>query len=162
MLGIDLTQILLHLFNTAILCAGLYFLLYKPVRNFMQKREEQYKAMDEEASKKLSEAETEASSYREKLSTLEAEFEEKRRQQTVELEQERETRMAEARAEAEKILDQARVRAEEERSRILESVRGDITLMAEEATRKIVDAERLSESFETFLEKADAEEAVKE
>ena len=154
MLGIDLTQILLHLFNTAILFAGLYFLLYKPVQKFMQKREEQYKAMDEAAAQKLAEAEKEEALYQEKLQTLEAEIEEKRQQQTAEMDQERENRMAEALAEAEKILDKARANAAEERSQILESVRGDITLMVEEAARKIVAEKSPSESFDAFLSEA--------
>ena len=36
-LNIDFSQILLHLFNVVILFAILYFLIYKPVRNFMEK-----------------------------------------------------------------------------------------------------------------------------
>ena len=47
-LNIDWQQILLHLFNFAILFAILYFLLYKPVKDFMAKREEYYKNMDAE------------------------------------------------------------------------------------------------------------------
>ena len=38
-LNIDWQQILLHLFNFIILAGGLYLLLYKPVKNFMEKRE---------------------------------------------------------------------------------------------------------------------------
>ena len=37
-LNIDWQQILLHLFNFVLLAGGLYFLLYAPVRNFMEKR----------------------------------------------------------------------------------------------------------------------------
>ena len=40
-LNIDWQQILLHLLNFAILAFGLYFLLYKPVKAFREKREEQ-------------------------------------------------------------------------------------------------------------------------
>ena len=45
-LNINWQQILLHLFNFAILFAGLYFLLYKPVKKFMEKREKYYKGID--------------------------------------------------------------------------------------------------------------------
>ena len=38
-LNIDWQQILLHVLNFVILFGGLYFLLYKPVKNFMAKRE---------------------------------------------------------------------------------------------------------------------------
>ena len=44
-LNIDWQQILLHWMNLAILAGGLYFLLYKPVVSFMQKREQHYKDM---------------------------------------------------------------------------------------------------------------------
>ena len=37
-LNIDWQQILLHVLNFVILFGGLYFLLYKPVKNFMAKR----------------------------------------------------------------------------------------------------------------------------
>lgn len=37
-LNIDWQQILLHLFNFLILAGGLYLLLYKPVKAFMEKR----------------------------------------------------------------------------------------------------------------------------
>ena len=40
-LNIDIQQILLHLLNFTILFAGLYFILYKPVRKFMDAREEE-------------------------------------------------------------------------------------------------------------------------
>lgn len=38
-LNIDWQQILLHAFNFVLLFAILYFLLYKPVKDFMEKRE---------------------------------------------------------------------------------------------------------------------------
>ena len=42
---IDWQQILLHLFNFTILFGALYILLYKPVKDFMAKREEYYSDM---------------------------------------------------------------------------------------------------------------------
>ena len=41
-LNIDWQQILLHLFNFAILAGGLYLLLYRPVKQFMEQREAAY------------------------------------------------------------------------------------------------------------------------
>lgn len=38
-LNVDWQQILLHLFNFIILFGGLWLLLYKPVKDFMAKRE---------------------------------------------------------------------------------------------------------------------------
>ena len=39
-LGIDITQILLHMFNVVILFGGMYIILYSPVKKFMKQREE--------------------------------------------------------------------------------------------------------------------------
>ena len=41
-LNIDWQQILLHLLNFVILAGGLYLLLYKPVKTFMEKRQLYY------------------------------------------------------------------------------------------------------------------------
>ena len=57
-LNIDWQQILLHLLNFAILAGGLYLLLFKPVKAFMEKRESYYQNMDSEAKQKLQDAET--------------------------------------------------------------------------------------------------------
>lgn len=56
-LNIDWRQILLHLLNFAILAGGLYFLLYRPVKDFMAKRERHYRDIDERAEKTLRDAE---------------------------------------------------------------------------------------------------------
>ena len=56
-LNIDWQQILLHLFNFAILAVGLYLLLYKPVKKFMDNRTKYYEDLDNEAKEKLKTAE---------------------------------------------------------------------------------------------------------
>ena len=48
-LNIDFQQILLHLLNFAILGGGLYLLLYKPVKQFMEKREAYYRQEHDDA-----------------------------------------------------------------------------------------------------------------
>ena len=55
-LNIDWQQILLHWMNLAILTGGLYFLLFKPVKQFMEKREAHYKDLDAQAAGKLFES----------------------------------------------------------------------------------------------------------
>ena len=66
-LNIDYQQILLHWMNLAILTGGLYFLLFKPVKQFMQKREAYYKDLDAQADAKLAEAEQIKAEYQAKL-----------------------------------------------------------------------------------------------
>ena len=59
-LNIDWQQILLHLMNFVILAGGLYFLLYKPVKAFMDKRAAYYQEQADQAAhareRKLQEA----------------------------------------------------------------------------------------------------------
>ena len=55
-LNVDLQQILLHLFNVVLLFGILYFLLYKPIKDFMNKRTQYYKDMDDKAKADLEEA----------------------------------------------------------------------------------------------------------
>ena len=52
-LNIDWQQILLHLLNFVILAGGLYLLLYKPVKAFMEKRQAYYQEQDRQAAEKL-------------------------------------------------------------------------------------------------------------
>ena len=56
-LNIDFQQILLHWMNLAILTGGLYVLLYKPVKQFMDKREAHYQELERQAADKLAQAE---------------------------------------------------------------------------------------------------------
>ena len=51
-LNIDWQQILLYLFNFSILVGGLYLLLFKPVKNFMDKRAKHYQDMENAAAER--------------------------------------------------------------------------------------------------------------
>ena len=42
-LNIDFQQVLLHMLNFVILFGGMYFILYGPVKKFMDARTEEYK-----------------------------------------------------------------------------------------------------------------------
>ena len=59
-LNINFQQIFLHLLNFTILFAAMYFLLYKPVKDFMDKRAAYYADLDRQAQDKLEEAENHA------------------------------------------------------------------------------------------------------
>lgn len=72
-LNIDWQQILLHLFNFLILFGGLYLLLYRPVKAFMDKRTAYYADMDAEAKRKLTAAQNEEKQYRDHLANVENE-----------------------------------------------------------------------------------------
>ena len=75
-LNIDWQQILLHIFNLLILVGGLYLLLYKPVKDFMEKRRSYYAGMDAAAKAEKAAVEEEKQQYAKRLEAAEAEIDE--------------------------------------------------------------------------------------
>ena len=154
-LGIDFTQILLHMFNVVLLFAGLYVILYAPVKKIMQQREDHYKEMDESAQSKLAEAEQKNAEYEEKQKNVEAEISQQKKKASLDIATMRSNAEADARDAASKILEDAKKDAENQRKAIIESAKKDITEMVEDATRKVVLAGNTSEAYDMFLDNAE-------
>lgn len=154
-LGIDFTQIFLHMFNVVLLFGGLYFILYAPVKKIMQDRENHYKEMDESAKNKLAEAEQKNAEYEEKLKNVEAEISKQKKKASLDIANMRSSAEAEARDAAGKILEDAKRDAENQRKAIVASAKKDITEMVEEATRKVVLTSNTSEAYDMFLDNAE-------
>ena len=108
-LNIDWQQILLHFFNFSILVGGLYLLLFKPVKDFMAKREQHYQAIDDDAAAKLREAEEKVKSADERVAALDNELTAQRESAAKEASALAERQRATAKAEADKI-DRSRAR----------------------------------------------------
>ncbi len=153
-LNIDWQQILLHLLNFVVLFAILYFLLYKPVKAFMDKRTEHYRQMDEEAKKNVSESERIKEEYRQKLDAAEDEITAERKKARAEIEAATAARMERAEAEAQKVLSDARRDIEHERNKMLHEAQNEITGMVESAAEKLVAQSTTSEAFDQFLDAA--------
>ena len=117
-LNIDWQQILLHLFNFAILAAGLYFLLYKPVKQFMAKRMSVYGEREAEAAKNESEAEQLRQKYEKMIMDADEEIQRQKAEASEELEAEKRLQLDQARAEARKI-----IRAKRRKSAVRRSYR---------------------------------------
>ena len=154
-LGIDLTQILLHMFNVVILFGGPYVIIYAPLKKIMQQREEHYKEMDETAQKILSEAEQKNAEYEEKLKNVDSEISQQKKKASMDIATMRSTAEAEAKETAAKIIEDAKKDAENQRNAIVESAKKDITAMVEDATRKVVLAGNTSEAYDMFLDNAE-------
>ena len=77
-LNIDWQQILLHLFNFSILVGGLYLLLFKPVKNFMDKRAKHYQDMETAAAEREKATRELEASMQQRQAALDAELDEKR------------------------------------------------------------------------------------
>lgn len=78
-LNIDWRQILLHLLNLVILFVVLYFLLYNPVKKFIEQRKQHYEQLDEQTKKQLAEAENKKTRYDNLLDNADEEIAEKKR-----------------------------------------------------------------------------------
>ncbi|SEP81955.1 ATP synthase B/B' CF(0) [Lachnospiraceae bacterium NE2001] len=154
-LGIDFTQIFLHLLNVVILFVGLYLILYKPVLSFMQAREDHYKEMDEKAKKTLAEAEEKNAEYVKKLKDVDNEIAQQRKKASFDLGVMRSNAEADARNAASKIIEDAKRDAENQRKAIIDSAKKDITEMVEDATRKVVLSGNTSEAYDMFLDNAE-------
>jgi F-type H+-transporting ATPase subunit b len=155
-LNIDWQQILLHLFNFAILAVGLYILLYKPVKDFMDKRKEYYKELDQKANQKLDSAEKLNAEYENRMTFIDDEIAEKKTNAVKEMEVYRENEIKKAEAETEAILREARAKAEEDRNKIIESAKGEIAdsvlFTAEKLIRKNIDDD-CTDLFDDMLRK---------
>ena len=136
-LNIDWQQILLHLLNFTLLFAGLYFLLYKPVKKFMQKREEYYKKMQDEADEMLSHAQASKAEYEQKLADADREIAGKKEDAAV------------------KIKEDAKEEAKAMRAQIVDGARKEITEMVNQAAEKILLSEDVSTTYDAFLDAAE-------
>ncbi len=157
-LNIDLQQIFLHLFNFAILGFGLYFLLYKPVKDFMAKRQAHYEAMKNEAEDCLRKAKESEKLHAEILSTADEEINEMRRKAAAEAEAMAKDYMSETRAKAEKLMADARENALRERDKLLDEAKDEVSEMALAAVEKLIKGS-LSQSYDEFLNAAERSEA---
>lgn len=136
-LNIDWQQILLHLFNFAILAGGLYLLLYRPVKKFMEQRQAHYESMHQQAQQDREQAEKLKAEYEDKLSQVETAITQRKAEAEQELSQLRSQRVAEAKQEAEAILDKARENAKREQEELVSNASKELVDMAVTAAEKI-------------------------
>ena len=153
-LNINFQQVFLHMFNFALLFGAMYFLLYQPVKKFMDGRAARYAKMDEEAKAKLAEAEQSRADYEKKLADVNAEIEAKKAEAHAALDAE----LAEARASAQKsadeLVEKSRKTAQSERDKILREAEGEISALVAAAAEKLV-LQSTGEAYEQFLATAE-------
>lgn len=156
-LNIDLQQIFLHLLNFTILFAAMYFLLYKPVKDFMDKRAAYYEDLDKQARDKLAEAERVRLDYQQKLKAADDEIQEKSNQAQRLAMEAAEQQIKKAQDEAQRVLAKAGVEARAEKERALSEARAEVDEMIAIATEKLI-LDNTSQAYEQFLEAAGKEE----
>lgn len=156
MLGINFQQILLHLLNFGILFFGLYFILYSPVKKFMDGRVKHYSDMEDAAQNKLAEAESLKAEHEAGLENLKNEISAKRAAAEKDLNEYRDSQTQAAKEEAAKIISDATEAARKEHDRIVDQSSAELTDLAVKAAKKVMD-ESVSDSYDRFLDEAEKE-----
>ncbi len=156
-LNIDFQQIFLHLLNFTILFAAMYFLLYKPVKSFMDQRAAYYADLDKQAQDKLEEAERIHQDYQQKLKAADEEIQAKSSQAQKLAMESAEQQLKKAQAEAAHVLAKASAEAKAEKERIIYEARGEVEEMITTVAEKLILANTAA-AYEQFLEAAGKEE----
>jgi len=156
-LNIDIQQILLHMLNFVILFGGLYFILYSPVKKFIDERKKSYENMDIEAKEALEKAKNAQKQYDEKMSSVNYEIEKMKQISQEEAGVEAKKLIEKAEKEAKDIVDKARKTIEFEKQESIKDANREISDLAVSAARKIV-FESTSESYDAFLDSAKEDE----
>ena len=154
-LNIDYQQILLHLLNFIILIGILYFFLYKPVKDFMDKREANYKKQHDDAENALAEAEKIKTEYEQKIAGAEDEISAMKAEAGAKTAEERTRMLEQTRAEATNIVEAAKKRGEMEHDKIIAEAQREIAEIVTTATEKIVLSDDVSKSYDEFLKSAE-------
>ncbi len=149
-LNIDLQQIFLHLLNFTILFAALYFLLYDPIRKFMDQREAWYAEQERQAAEKLAQAEQLRSEHEAKLAQAGEEIRAQKEQAMQEAAREAQSQLQQAKQEASHMISRARAEAQAEHDHALGQARKEIAAMVAEAAGKLI-ADSTSDAYDQFL-----------
>ncbi len=137
-LNIDWQQILLHLFNFAVLSLGLYLLLYKPVKSFMDKRAEDIAKQAEDAKSKLNEAEALKLEYEKRLEDAEKEAADIKAKAFEQAQLTAEARLKDAEKQKEKIISDAKAAAQRQKEKVLEESKQEIIELAAQMAEKVL------------------------
>ena len=152
-LNINLQQILLHALNFVILFGALYFLLYKPVRDFMDSRKAHYEKMDADAKAALAQAEKTKEDFAAQLKGADEEIARRQREANDALQHAVDERRAQAEQQAEEIIKKAHDAAASEHERVMEQARGEIAELMSAAAEKLV-LSSTSDAYDKFLDTA--------
>lgn len=138
------------MFNLIILGFGLYYILYKPVKAFMDKREAYYKDLDDSANKKNEDADKLLKEYQDKLAKADEEIRDKKNIAMKELDDKVNSELNKAKEDAKRIVEDAKAQGQKKHDELVESANKDICDLAIKATSKLVD-KTLDDSYDEFL-----------
>ncbi len=158
-LNIDFLQILLHAFNFLILAGGLVLILYKPVKKFLDERNDYYEAKEAEIKERAEENERLREEYESKLMKAQEEIAELRISAEKDISDNSKAILQEAKEKAQDIIVSAEREAEDRKEHILDSAQTEIGELVVAATQKLlsdtVTPERNTELYDEFIRLAD-------
>ena len=137
-LNINFGQILLHMFNLVLLFGGLYLLLYKPVKKFMDGRTLKYAELDKTAQEKLAAAQAAEEEATKKLADADNKIAEQSAKSKLQAEKEAEEIIKKANEQKKKMLADAEEAALHEKARIISDAREEVALLAVKAAEKVL------------------------
>lgn len=153
-LGLGWEKMLLYLANFAILFVGLTFLLFKPVKKFMAKRQEEIKSEYDAVENSKKEAEELKVKYEQEanLAIAEAKAKAERVQKDAEATLLRGNEIVEeAKKEADRIIREADSQAKEEKNQMLKEARDEVIDMAVGIAENILGREISKEDNEKII-----------
>ena len=153
-LNIDFQQILLHWMNLAILTWGLYVLLYKPVKQFMDKREAHYQELERQAADKLAQAEQLKAERQAQLDQAGEEIRQARAKAQQSAQQAAQEQLDQAQAQAQHIVAKAQAEAEQSRERIRRESQRELRELAAQAAKRLAGRPG-TDPFDQFLDLAE-------
>ena len=157
-LNINFQQIFLHLFNFVILGGGLYLLLYKPVVDFMNKREQYFSNLEKETQQALEQAKEKEAQYNEKLNQFNDEMAIKKVEAIKECEKLVDARIKSAKEEASHILEDAHIKAKMHHDKMVEQAKEEITDLALDTAKKMMTDQDIYSQFVQACNQGDLDE----
>ncbi|MFO7153507.1 MAG: F0F1 ATP synthase subunit B [Caldicoprobacter oshimai] len=142
-----------NIVNTIILFIFLKWLLFKPIKNFLDRRTQRFEAKIEELKKRESEIEENKRLSREELEKVRQQVK-TIMEQAERIAQERiQEAQQEAQRQAEAILEQARRQIEQEREQAVEAVKAQAVNLAVELASKVLQSHITPEQNKAIIEK---------
>ena len=150
-LNIKLQQILLHWMNLAVLTGALYFLLYKPVKDFMDNLAAHYQELEEQAADKLAQAERLECQAKAKLEAADDEIHDERMRAQQAASDAAQEQLAQAEEQARHIIAKAEAEAVQSKERALRESQREMRELAAKAAKKLA-AKPGDDFFDQFLD----------
>lgn len=137
MLGINWQSIMFHIFNFALLALLLNELLYKPINDFIENRENEYKEIEEETLNNLEKSKLLVAEHDKKMESIYLEAEEIKNKAIKEAQLQANSEIQHANEEKQRILEESRVQAQREKEILIRNAKADIREVAIEAAAKL-------------------------